>query len=43
MSDIQIFSDVCAVKLSECKDIIDYTSRYQVALNKITSLTTEDI
>lgn len=42
MSVIQIFSDACAIKLSECKDIIDYTSRYQVAFDKITSLTTED-
>lgn len=39
MSVTRIFSDSCAVKLSECKDIIDYTSRYQVAFDKITSLT----
>ena len=42
MSVIQIFSDTCTVKLSECKDIIDYTNRYQAAFDKITSLTTED-
>ena len=42
MSVIRIFSDACAVKLLECKDIINYTSRYQVAFDKITSLTTED-
>lgn len=42
MSVIQIFSDACTVKLSECKDIIDYTSRSQIAFDKITSLTTDD-
>ena len=42
MSVIQIFSDTCIVKLLDYKDIIDYTSRYQVAFDKIISLTTED-
>lgn len=42
MSVTRIFSDACTVKLSDCKDIIDYTSRYQVAFDKIISLTTED-
>lgn len=27
MSVTRIFSDACSVKLSECKDVIDYTSR----------------
>ncbi len=42
MSVTRIFSDACAVKLSDCKDIIDYTSRYQVAFYKIISLATKD-
>lgn len=41
MSATRIFSDACTVKLSECKDVISYTSRYQVAFDKIVSLSTE--
>lgn len=33
-SVIWIFSDACTIKLSECKDIIKYTSRYLVVFNK---------
>lgn len=42
MSVTRIFSDACGVKLSDCKDVIDYTSRYQVAFDRIISLTTEE-
>ncbi len=42
MSVTRIFSDACAVKISDSKDILDYTNRYQVAFDKIISLTTED-
>ena len=42
MSVTQIFSDAYVLKHSACKDIINYTSRYQVAFDTIISLTTED-
>lgn len=42
MSVTRIFSDACNVKLSECKDVIEYTSRYQIAFDKIVSLTSEE-
>ena len=38
----RIFVDTCNVKLSECKDIINYTSRYQIAFDKLISLISED-
>lgn len=42
MSVTWIFSDTCSVKLSDCIDIIDYTSRYQTAFDKILSLINGD-
>lgn len=42
MSVSRIFMDACSVRLSDCKDIIDYTSRYQITFDKILSLTNED-
>ncbi len=38
MSVTRIFSDACAVKLSDCNNVIDYTSRYQIAFDKLLSL-----
>ena len=38
MSIICIFSDACNVRLSDCKDVVDYTSHYQLAFDKILSL-----
>ena len=38
MSVTRIFLDACAVKLSDCNDVIDYTSRYQIAFDKLLSL-----
>ena len=35
MSVTRIFSEAYNVKLSDCKDVMDYTSRYQVAFDKI--------
>ncbi len=35
MSVTRIFSKACNIKLSDCKDVMDYTGRYQVAFNKI--------
>ena len=42
MSVIRVFSDACTIKLSECKYVLEYTSRYQIAFDKITSLTIEN-
>ena len=38
MSVIRIFSNACNVRLLDCKDVINYTSRYQIAFDKILSL-----
>lgn len=38
MSITHIFSDACNVRLSDCKDVVDYTSRYKIAFDKILSL-----
>ena len=38
MSVTRIFLDVCAVKLSDCNNIIDYTSCYQITFDKLLSL-----
>ena len=38
MSVIRIFLDACAIKLSDCNDVIDYTSRYQIVFDKLLSL-----
>ncbi len=37
-----IFSNACNVKLSDCRNIIDYTSHYQIAYDKILSLIGEN-
>lgn len=42
MSVTRIFCEACNIKLSDCKDVMDYTGRYQVAFDKIQSLITED-
>ena len=42
MSVTRLFVDACNIKLSNCKDIIDYTSRYQTAFDNILSLIGED-
>lgn len=42
MSVSRVFVDACNVKLSDCKDIVDYTSRYQVAFDKLLSLINEE-
>lgn len=36
------FAEVLNTKLSDCKDIVEYTSRYQVAFDKILSLLNND-
>ena len=38
MSVSQVLVDVCNVKLLDCKEVVDYTSRYQVAFDKLLSL-----
>lgn len=38
MSITRIFTDACNVRLSDCRDVVDYTSRYQIAFDKILSL-----
>ena len=38
MTVTDIFSAACNVKLSDCRDIIDYISRYQIAYDKILRL-----
>ena len=38
ISVTRIFLDACTVKLSDCNDVIDYTSRYQIAFDKLLSL-----
>lgn len=43
MSVIRVFSDACNVRLSKCKDIIDYTSEYQIVFDKLLSLLNEDL
>ena len=42
MSVTRIFADALTTKLSDCKDIMEYTSRYQIAFDKILSLLNED-
>ncbi len=42
MTVTRIFSDTCNMKLSDCKNIIDYTSCYQIAYDKILSLIGEN-
>ena len=42
MSVSRVFVDACNVKLSDCKDVVDYTSRYQIAFDKLLSLITEE-
>lgn len=42
MSVTRMFADALNTKLSDCKDVAEYTSRYQVAFDKIVSLLDED-
>lgn len=37
MSVIRIFLNACAVKLSDCNNIINYTSHYQIGFDKFLS------
>ncbi len=38
----RVFLDTCNVKLLDCKDVVDYKSRYQIAFDKLLSLITEE-
>lgn len=42
ISGSRVFVDSCNIKLSDCKDVVDYTSCYQVAFNKLFSLINEE-
>lgn len=42
MSVTCTFAEVLNTKLSDCKDIVEYTSRYQIAFDKILSLLNDD-
>lgn len=42
MSVTRIFLDVCSVRLSECNNIIDNTSRYQIIFDKLVNLLNND-
>ena len=42
MSISRVFVDACNVKLLDCKDVVDYKSRYQIAFDKFLSLITEE-
>lgn len=42
MSVTRMLADVLNTKLSDCKDVAGYTSRYQIAFDKIVSLLNED-
>lgn len=37
-----MFADAFSTKLSDCKDVIEYASRYQIAFDKIVSLLNKD-
>lgn len=39
---ICIFFDTCNIKLLDCKNIVNYTSHYQIAFDKIFSLINEN-
>lgn len=43
MSVTKIFYKAYNIKLSDCKDVMDYTGCYQVAFDKIQSLITESL
>lgn len=38
ISMIKMFLDACIVKLSDCNNVIDYISRYQIVFDKLLSL-----
>lgn len=42
MSVSRVFVNACNVKLSDCKDVVDYTSRYQIAFDKLLSVINEE-
>ena len=42
MSVSRMFVDACNVKLSGCKDVVNYTSRYQITFDKLFSPITEE-
>lgn len=37
----QVFVNTCNIKLLECKDVVDYTSHYQIGFDKFLSLITK--
>lgn len=43
MSVTRMLVDAVNMKLSDYKDIAEYTSRYQIAFDKIVSLLNEDL
>ena len=43
MSITYLFLDTCNLKLSNCKDIINYISQYQIAFDNIFNLHGEDL
>lgn len=43
MNVIKIFINAYIVKHLDCKDIIDYTSRYQIIFDKIFSLINKNL
>ena len=42
MSVTRTFVDALNTKLSDCKDVVEYTSRYQIVFDKILSLLNDD-
>lgn len=42
MSVSRVFVNACNVKLLDCKDVVDYTSCYKIAFNKLLSLINEE-
>lgn len=43
MSITRIFLDVCSVKLLEYNNVVDYTSYYQIAFDKLISFFNDDL
>ena len=42
MNVTRTFADALNTKLSDCKDIVEYTSRYQITFDKILSMLNDD-
>lgn len=43
ISVTRIFLDICSVRLSECNEVVDYTSRYQIEFDKLISPLNDDL